>query len=204
MDLTSIILFATVLAVAAGSPGPSIAALVARVLSRGPKSVMPFLAAMWIGEGLWLTAAILGLSYIAQSFATVFLVLKWAGVAYLLYLAWRMWHAPTDTQDAAIPQTDGGWQLFGAGCVVTLGNPKIMAFYIALLPTLIDISAVTLPGWAELIAVMLVVLIAVDLAWVFAASAARRLIKSPRGLKIANRISASTMGGAAIGIAART
>ncbi len=204
MDLTSIILFTTVLAVTAGSPGPSIAALVARVLSRGPKSVLPFLAAMWIGEGLWLTAAILGLSYIAQTFATVFLILKWAGVAYLLYLAWRMWHAPTDPQDAAIPHSGGGWQLFGAGCAVTLGNPKIMAFYIALLPTLIDISAVTLSGWAELIAVMLVVLIAVDLAWVCAASAARRLLKSPDAIRIANRISASTMGGAALGIATRT
>ncbi|MEE4187694.1 MAG: LysE family translocator [Roseobacter sp.] len=204
MDLTSLILFAGALAVVAGSPGPSVAALVARVLSRGPKSVLPFLAAMWIGEAVWLTAAILGLSYIAQTFSAVFLVLKWAGVAYLLYLAWQMWHAPTKADDATIPQTDGGWHLFGAGCAVTLGNPKIVAFYIALLPTLIDLSTVSLLGWAQLTAVMVMVLVLVDMTWVLAASAARRLLNTPRAIKIADRICASTMGGAALGIAART
>ena len=56
MDLASLAIFAGALIVAAGSPGPSIAALVARVLARGPRDVMPFLAAMWIGEAIWLSS----------------------------------------------------------------------------------------------------------------------------------------------------
>jgi threonine/homoserine/homoserine lactone efflux protein len=66
MDVAYLGLFAAALFVAAGSPGPSIAALVARVISSGLGSVLPFLAAMWIGEALWLIAAVLGLGFLAE------------------------------------------------------------------------------------------------------------------------------------------
>ena len=55
MTLSALLVFAVTLLVAAGSPGPSIAALVARVLTSGVRDVLPFLAAMWLGEVLWLT-----------------------------------------------------------------------------------------------------------------------------------------------------
>ena len=55
MTLSALLVFALTLLVAAGSPGPSIAALVARVLTSGVRDVLPFLAAMWLGEVLWLT-----------------------------------------------------------------------------------------------------------------------------------------------------
>jgi threonine/homoserine/homoserine lactone efflux protein len=203
MSLMTLLVFAGALMMAAGSPGPSIAALVARVLSRGAKDVLPFLAAMWIGEGIWLTCAVLGLAAIAETFHAAFVVIKWLGVAYLLYLAWKMWFAPTDTGDAALPEARSGLKLFFAGLTVTLGNPKIMMFYVALLPAIIDLGAVTLVGWAELVVTMFVVLVAIDLAWVFLASRARRFLKSPRAVRIANRLSAGTMAGAAAAIAAR-
>ena len=82
-----------------------------------------------------------------------------------------------------------------AGMAVTLGNPKIMMFYLALLPTIIDLASVSIVGWVELTATMAVVLIAIDLAWVLAASQARKLLKSKRAMKIANRVSATTMAG---------
>jgi threonine/homoserine/homoserine lactone efflux protein len=203
MSLMTLLVFAGALMMAAGSPGPSIAALVARVLSRGARDVLPFLAAMWIGEGIWLTCAVLGLAAIAESFHTVFVAIKWFGVAYLLYLAWKMWFAPTDSGEAALPEARSGLKLFFAGLTVTLGNPKIMMFYVALLPAIIDLGAVSLVGWAELVVTMFVVLVAIDLAWVFLASRARLFLKSPRAMRIANRVSAGTMAGAAAAIAAR-
>ena len=60
IDLVSLGVFALALTLNAGSPGPSIAALVARVISNGWRDVMPFLSAMWIGEVLWLTLAMPG------------------------------------------------------------------------------------------------------------------------------------------------
>jgi threonine/homoserine/homoserine lactone efflux protein len=202
IDPAALAVFAAALAVAAGSPGPSVAALVARVLSHGPGSVLPFLAAMWLGEAAWLACAVLGLAVIAQTFHLAFAVLKWVGVAYLLWLAWKMWTAPTD-RSMHLPRETAPWRLFGAGLAVTLGNPKIMVFYLALLPSILDLSGVGLAGWAELTVVMLAVLAAVDLAWVLAAAQARGLFRSPAGRALANRVSAGMMAGAAGAIAVR-
>ena len=84
MHLTSLLIFAGTLLVAAGSPGPSIAALVARVLTNGLRDVLPFLAAMWLGEALWLGCAVAGLAVVARTLGVVFLAIKLIGVAYLL------------------------------------------------------------------------------------------------------------------------
>jgi threonine/homoserine/homoserine lactone efflux protein len=203
MDFASLLIFAGALLVASGSPGPSIAALVARVMTNGLRGVFPFLAAMWVGEAIWLSMAVFGLAYVAQTFHLAFVIIKWVGVAYLAWLAWKMWTAPVAVGEAAMPATDSPVRLFLAGMAVTLGNPKIMMFYLALLPTIIDLASVTLTGWAELTLVMVAVLIAVDLAWALAAAQARRLLKSPRAVTIANRLSAGMMGGAAAAIAAR-
>jgi len=203
MDFTSLSIFAGALLVAAGTPGPSIAALVARVVSRGFGGVLPFLLAMWIGEAIWLSLAVFGLALVAQTFHLAFVAVKWAGVAYLLYLAWKMWTAPVAVADGELPRGDSPVRLFLAGMAVTMGNPKIMMFYLALLPAIVDLAEVTVIGWAELVLTMAIVLVAIDLAWVAAAAQARRVLKSPRALRIANRLSATTMAGAAAAIAAR-
>jgi threonine/homoserine/homoserine lactone efflux protein len=166
--------------------------------------VFPFLAAMWIGEAIWLSMAVFGLAFVAQTFHFAFVVVKWAGVVYLAWLAWKMWTAPVAVAGGEVPRTDSPAKLFLAGMAVTLGNPKIMMFYLALLPTIIDLGSVTLLGWAELTLTMALVLIAIDLTWVLAAAQARKLLKSERAMRIANRVSATTMAGAAAAIASRS
>jgi len=204
MSLSALLIFAAALFVAAGSPGPSVAALVARVMTKGLAGVFPFLLAMWVGEGIWLSLAVFGLAYVAQTFHLAFVALKWAGVAYLAWLAWKMWTAPVEVAEGDMPKADTPLRLFLAGMAVTLGNPKIMMFYLALLPTIIDLASVTLLGWLELVATMAVVLVAIDLIWVLAAAQARKLLKSRRAMQIANRVSAGTMAAAAAAIAARS
>ncbi|MBW9112580.1 LysE family translocator [Rhizobium cauense] len=203
MTLTSLFVFACALFVAAGSPGPSVAALVARVISKGARDVLPFLAAMWLGEAIWLTCAVAGLAAIAETFHYAFVAIKWLGVCYLLYLAWKMWFASPDTEGDALPDTQSPLKLFFAGMTVTLGNPKIMMFYMALLPSIIDVGAVTMVGWAELVATMLLVLIVIDISWALLAAKARRFLRSRRAVRLANRASAGTMAGAAVAIAMR-
>jgi len=203
MTLTSLFVFACALFVAAGSPGPSVAALVARVISKGARDVLPFLAAMWFGEAIWLTCAVAGLAAIAETFHYAFIAIKWLGVCYLLYLAWKMWFASPDSDGEALPDAQSPTKLFLAGMTVTLGNPKIMMFYMALLPSIIDIQSVTIVGWAELVVTMLLVLIVIDISWALLAAKARSFLKSRRAVRMANRASAGTMAGAAVAIAIR-
>ena len=203
MEATSLVIFALALGIAAGSPGPSIAALVARVLVRGWQDVAPFVLAMWVGEALWRVLAVLGLAALAETFHWAFVLVKYAGVAYLLLLAWQMWRAPVAAAGRIAPRAGGPGRMFLAGLAVTLGNPKIMAFYLALLPTIVDLGGVTALGLLELALIMLVVLAAVDIAWIALAERARRLLSSPRALRALNRLGATLMGGAAAAIAAR-
>jgi threonine/homoserine/homoserine lactone efflux protein len=202
MSLSALLVFAAALMVAAGSPGPSIAAMVARVLTSGLKDVLPFLLAMWIGEAIWLTLAVAGMAAIADQLGHLFVILRYAGAAYLLYLAFRMWFAPQQVGGEQLPSPQNPWKMFGAGLAVTLGNPKIMVFYLALLPTILDIDHVGMIGWVELLGTMLLVLIAVDLAWALLAARARRFLASRRAVLIANRTGATVMAGAAATIAA--
>ena len=202
MTAAALMGFALALMVAAGSPGPSIAALVARVLSSGLRGVLPFLAAMWIGEAIWLAVAMAGLAVVAQTFGILLTIIKFAGVGYLLGLGWKMWTARTDIASHRLPVGQKPWRMFLAGMAITLGNPKIMVFYLAVVPTMLDLGHLSVAAWAELTLTMLIVLIAIDLGWALTAARARRLLKNRRSVRIANRTSAVVMLGAAAAIAA--
>jgi threonine/homoserine/homoserine lactone efflux protein len=121
MTLSGLLVFAPALSIAAGSPGPGLAALVARVLTNGLRDVLPFLVAMWLGEALWLTFAVAGLAVIAKMFGALFIALKFAGAAYLLFLAWKMWCEPTDLSRNELATGRRPLRMFAAGLVVTLG-----------------------------------------------------------------------------------
>ena len=66
MDLAGLLLFSSALFIAAASPGPGIAAIVARVLGRGPKEAVAFSIGVALGDVVWLSFAILGLAALAQ------------------------------------------------------------------------------------------------------------------------------------------
>ncbi|SIT47033.1 conserved membrane hypothetical protein [Paraburkholderia ribeironis] len=203
MEPLSVAIFAGALLLNAGTPGPSIAALVSRVITNGWRGVIPFVAAMWIGEMIWLSMAMAGLTAFAQTFQSGFQIIKWLGSAYLCWLAFKMWRQPAAEVGNDLPRRTSPLSMFGAGMAVTLGNPKIMVFYIALLPSLVDLSSVGLQEWAILSFVTLVTLAAIDLSWTFLAHKARLLLRTPHAVRIANRVGAFALGGAAAAIASR-
>jgi threonine/homoserine/homoserine lactone efflux protein len=203
MPLTGLAVFAAALFVAAASPGPATAALVARVLVRGTAGALAYMAGLAVGDVVWLTCAVLGLAFVAKTFAWLFLALKYAGAAYLLYLAWRMWRAPAEMAAPETPRAERPLRLFLAALSVMLGNPKVMIFYLALLPNLVDLAGISAAGYAELVAVTLLVVMAVDGGYVLLASRVRRLFASPLALRWANRGSGAIMAGAAVAVASR-
>jgi threonine/homoserine/homoserine lactone efflux protein len=204
MDLTALIVFTAALIVAAASPGPGIIALVARVIGNGPRGAAAYSAGFVIGDLFWLTVAILGLAVIAQAFSQVFLIIKYAGAAYLIYLAYRMWTAPArPVEMSADTARASRGRLFLMGLAISLGNPKVMTFYVALLPSLIDVTGVGIVGFAALAAICVVVLTVVLGAYVLAAARARALFTSPRAMRLLNRTGGTMLAGAAVAVAAK-
>ncbi|MBM6579192.1 LysE family translocator [Microvirga sp. BT689] len=204
MDPAGLLLFSSALFIAAASPGPGIAAIVARVLGRGPKGAVAFSIGVALGDVVWLSFAILGLAALAQTFHGVFLVIKYLGAAYLLYIAYKLWTAPaTHHELEANVKAEHPAKLFLAGLAVTMGNPKVMVFYLALLPTFIDLTQITMLGFAELALAALTVLGVVFAGYIALAARARRLFTSPRAIRILNRTTGTVMAGAAAAVAAR-
>jgi threonine/homoserine/homoserine lactone efflux protein len=157
-----------------------------------------------IGDLTYLTAVVLGLALVAQTFGTVFLVIKWLGVAYLAWLAWSFWKSGITPETVEARKGKGGlFASFLAGLTVTLGNPKTMIFYLALTPTLVDLRTITLADYVILAALTVVVLLVVLVPYLALAAKARWFLKTPRALKALNRTAAAFMAGAALAVASR-
>jgi threonine/homoserine/homoserine lactone efflux protein len=203
MDITHLLVFAAAYLAVVLLPGPGVTALVARVLTRGTHGAPAYIAGFVTGSLLWFTVAAAGLAALASAFGALFTVIRYAGAIYLVYLAWKFWTAPARPFDAADTSPEGRWSLFLAGAAINLGNPKAVVFFLALLPTILDLDTLTAVGFAELSAIVAVIVSAVFSADAVAAERARRLFSSPRAVRLLNRGSAMALAGTAAAVATR-
>lgn len=204
MTFAGFLAYAGALAIAVAIPGPGVTALIARTLGSGFRPALAMLFGIVLGDLFYLTAVVLGLALIAQTFGLLFLAVKWLGVAYLAWLAWKFWSIGITPEqvEAKHGSTNPVSNLLG-GLTLTLGNPKAMIFYLAITPTIVDLKAITLADYAVLAALTAGMLIVVLLPYIVLAAKARGLLKSPGGLKFLSRGAAVFMFGAATAIAAR-
>jgi len=151
---------------------------------------------------IWLAVAATGLAVLAHEFAALFTLIRYCGVLYLLWLAWRMWRAPIVEGDALTP-SGGGVRPFLGALSLTLGNPKVIVFFLSIMPLVVDLRAMTVGTFAEVAAIMPLVLAPVLIAYAMAANRARALFRSPRAMKMINRGAAGVMAGAAVAVATR-
>lgn len=203
MTPTTLLAYSGALFVAAAIPGPGMTAIVARALGSGFRPTFFMGLGLILGDLCYLTAVILGLALVAQTFTTPFLIIKYLGVLYLVYIAWKLWTSGLIAQDIEAKRSTNIGLSFLSGLLVTLGNPKTMLFYVALVPTLIPLEAIGPKDYAALVGVTFVVLIAVLIPYILLASQARTLLKKPNSLKALNRSAASILAGTAAYIAAR-
>lgn len=204
MDLATLAVFASALLVASGTPGPGIASLVARVMGSGIGGAAPLALGLAVGDVVWLSTGVWGLAALARTFHGVFLVVKWIGIGYLIWLAWKMWSAPVaDRELTAHASRDSATGLFLTGIAICLGNPKVMAFYWALVPTLLDVTKVTVAGWLVLVAATFGVLTITFGGYILLADRARAVFKHGDAVRTVNRAAAVAIAGTAVWMAAR-
>ena len=203
MTLAALIAYSGALFIAAAIPGPGVTALVARALGSGFRETFFMGLGIVLGDMIYLTAVVLGLALIAQTFTTVFFVVKFAGVLYLGYIAWKLWTAGLLPEDIKAKPSTSPVMSFLSGLLVTLGNPKTMLFYVALVPTLIDIADIGPRDYGLLLTATFLVLLAVLVPYMLLAARARLLLKQPKALQALNRVAASVLAGTAAYIAVR-
>jgi len=152
-------------------PGPGVVYIVTRTLSAGRRAGLASVVGIAIGNLANAVAASVGLAAILAASSTIFLLVKLAGAAYLLFLGLSALRA----RPIAVPQVsaDGASPapMLRDGFVVALLNPKTALFFAALLPQFID-PAASVFGQSIALALLFVVLaMCTDTIYVFAAGA---------------------------------
>ena len=129
----SVAFFLTTLVIVA-TPGTGVLFTVAAGLARGARASAVAALGCTLGVVPHMVAAITGLAALLNASAVAFQTLKYAGVAYLLYLAWHTWRdrTPLDVDQQAAPQS--AWQVIRTAVLINVLNPKLTIFFFAFLP----------------------------------------------------------------------
>lgn len=192
------LIYLGIYAVAIAIPGPGIVAIVARALGSGFRATLPAIAGTVLGDLILMTLSAFGLALVAQAMGSLFLIVKLAGAAYLVYLGYRYWTAPV-TADEVIPAR--ARQGFFAQLALTLGNPKAIAFFVALLPTVVDLKALDVTGYLALASGSVVLIPIITMTYAALASRLRGFLTSKKAKGRMNKSAAVIMAGAGIGVA---
>ncbi|MDO8411853.1 MAG: LysE family translocator [Phenylobacterium sp.] len=127
------------------TPGPNMGYLALVSARRGLGAGLLTVVGVTLGLAAHLIAAAVGLSQLAASQPALYQALRWAGVAYLLWLAfdaWRSRGAPSEMDQAS----QGGWRDIRRGFLTNLLNPKALIFYLTVIPSFIPAGAGNGPG----------------------------------------------------------
>ena len=195
--------FVVVFALDSVTPGPAVAMVMSRGASIGLTRTLPLVAGLVLGDLFLFGLALAGLAALAAALGPLFALVKWLGVAWLLYLAWRLWTADVTTPIEASDRAGEGWRGFAMGTILPLGNPKAVGFYAALLPTVMDVGALSLPAAVQFAAAIVLVWGGTLVGYAALADRGRRHLSAPSARRWLNRGAAGAMAGAAGAIAVR-
>ncbi|MFJ5255970.1 LysE family translocator [Pseudomonas sp. NPDC088414] len=151
IDLSVALLFAGACFALALTPGPDMLLIASRSLSQGRASGFVSLAGIQAGTYCHALAAALGLSQLVATVPAAYDIIRFAGAAYLAFLAWKAFTSaasPLATSET-LPATPL-LRIFRQGLVTNLLNPKMALFVLALFPQFVD------PGKGSLVLQMLV------------------------------------------------
>lgn len=176
-------------------PGPNVALIVANSLRYGFTNGAATALGITLGTALQLVAVIAGLAAIVELAAHALTWIRWAGVAYLLYLGVRTWSKPAEDIRSirAMPA------MFWRGFMIAAVNPKTLLFIAAFLPQFVVPNGGIAGQLVVVGAVFLGVLLAGDVVWAYGAASARRVFD--RYARLRNRVTGGFLVAAGLGLA---
>jgi len=163
-------------------PGPTILLVLSYAISQGRKVALATAAGVAFGDFIAMSASLLGLGALVLASASLFVVLKWIGAAYLIYLGIKLYRSAAGaslgdlTSKSALPARG----VFGHAATVTALNPKSIVFFIAFVPQFIRPENPLLPQFAILISTFVSLAALNALAYAVLADRMRARIERPK------------------------
>ncbi|WP_336366435.1 LysE family translocator [Marinobacter sp. C2H3] len=204
MSPTSALALFTAMVVLALIPGPGILAVIARTLASGLRHGVSTVAGIVAGDFVFITFAILGLTALSELMGDLFVVIKYAGAAYLMWLGASLAFSKR-TRDRAQPVSEANYLAsFSAGLFTTLGNPKAILFYLSFFPAFLDLSSVS---WLDAVTVYAIATTAVGgvmLGYAYGAHRAKYALRSRQGEHALRIGSGALLVGSGVFVAAKS
>lgn len=127
------------------SPGPDMAFILGQTLKGGRVKGFSAMGGIWLGAACHALVAAFGLSAVLMTSASAFLIVKWVGALYLMWLGVQAIRSKgssflSSDETVSIPEL-GNWKVFRQGLMVSLLNPKVAIFFMAFLPQFVVAGA---------------------------------------------------------------
>jgi threonine/homoserine/homoserine lactone efflux protein len=185
-------------------PGPTVLLILSYAISQGRRVALATVAGVALGDLIAMSASLAGLGALVQTSAKLFILLKWVGAAYLVYLGIKLFRSAPDASLGTLgdaPEASAR-RVFVHSAVVTALNPKSIVFFIAFVPQFIDPNAVLAPQFGVLIATFVGFAAVNALAYALLADKLRQKIARPSVLPFLTRLGGAAL--VAMGVATAT
>ena len=176
-------------------PGPNVAFIVANSIRWGFRVGATTALGVTVGNAIQLLVVVLGMAAVIEYAAEALTWIRWAGVAYLVYLGIRTWNEPAGD----LSQVKAAPAVFWRAVLIAAINPKTLLFIAAFLPQFVVLDAGLVGHPATIATVFLAVQLIGDAVWAATADSARRLLR--RFATARNRITGSFLVAAGLGLA---
>ncbi|MGX5828433.1 LysE family translocator [Mesorhizobium sp. 43Arga] len=203
MTPTAFLAYCAAVTLAAATPGPAMFTVITNGVSRG--FLRAFMAGVGVaaGDAVLVTLALLGLVALAQTFEWIFLLLKYAGAAYLIFLGIKMWRASATQSNELRTGEARLSRSFFLGASIALGNPKAILFHASIMPLILNLDTLTFVDGLLVVATVISVNILTMGVYAALAGRASGWFRTPKGMRLMNRFAGSAMIGTGALIAAR-
>ena len=172
-------------------PGPSVSVVVANALAGGTRAGLLTILGTEIAMLVMVTIVALGLDVVMNVVAEAFVIIKFVGAAYLIYIGWKMFSSSGQLNFTAAEKLPV-WRYLRQGAVVNLSNPKTLLFLGAFLPQFVDTSR---PAFGQIMILGLLVMAvatASDCVYAVLAGQARQVLTAAR-VKLMSRVSGAIL-----------
>ncbi|MCV2884024.1 LysE family translocator [Aestuariibacter sp. AA17] len=195
MTLVSVISLFFAFILLAILPGPGVIAVVSRTVSNSLRRGVLTSVGILIGDAFFIVMAIATVNYAVSSLDCVFLLIQLVGSFYLIWLGIQGWRNKTSSDKFVINSSEfsGTISSILSGLFITLGNPKIIVFYIGFLPAFIDLSNMTIANVFLIIVIDVIAVGAVLYMYAWLANMAHLQLFNSNALAITQKVTASVL-----------
>lgn len=185
-------IYASTLAALTVTPGPLVAILAARASGSDRRGACALVLGVCLGDIFFVVAICIGLGYWLQSHPEILLFIKYVGAAFLFWMAWCMWR-PQEMDISQQPPICSRMASILAGFLICLSSVPTIMIYLAILPRVVDLTAVLMQEFAFLILATLLVRPCLFLGIVLLAGGLQQEKRSSAGWAIWGRLTSLTV-----------